>query len=136
MFYLALFFSNKILTSNKTLISAIRPNSQMSVSHLHARILVGFTNCTFEMCISGFLIILFLIHSIFILTFYSIAFIKNYCVKVINYLSSRHRLILLFSPSDFAVHWGLPGCIQGYVGLQSSARLMSTVFEHEFTIQL
>lgn len=53
---------------------------------------------------------------------------KDYYVKVINYLSSGHKLILLFSSADFALHWGLHGYIQGYVDLQSSARLMSTVF--------
>lgn len=42
--------------------------------------------------------------------------------------------ILLFSPSDFACHWGLHGCIQGYVGLQSSACLMSTVFAHNTAV--
>lgn len=82
------------------------------------------------------MIILFLIHTFFVLTFYCVAFIKNYYIKVINYFSGGHKVILLFSPSDFALHWGLHGCIQVYVGLQSSARLMSTVFEHELTIQL
>lgn len=91
----------------------------MSNFHLDIKILVGFTNFyIFKLSILSCWIVSHLLF--FILTFYLIAFIKNYYVKVINYLSSGHKLILLFFPSDFALYWSLHGCSRVYCSAEFS----------------